>query len=149
MYKRKPYKKKHWELSCPLSLNQKEEETGWTFLSPDIWVSLAESQPPIAGAVFLTFWKSAQSRKLEETAALLRRDRRVSSGRGLHKLLHLGLAGQGWAECQAVRQRAGTHAALGRTQLIWSRTLATAPTNDSVTYPRLLSYALQKPIRQI
>lgn len=50
-----------------------------------------------------------QKRKREETAALLRRDRSVSSGRGLHTLLHLGLAGQGWAGCQAVRQRELAH----------------------------------------
>ncbi len=50
-----------------------------------------------------------QRRKREETATLLRRDRSVSSGRGLHTLLHLGLAGQGWAGCQAVRQRELAH----------------------------------------
>lgn len=75
----------------------------WLLTFESLWLN--PSHQYLESCLWLFEKVHRQRRKQEETAALQRRDRSVSSGRGLHTLLHLGLAGQGWAECQAVRQR--------------------------------------------
>lgn len=72
----------------------------------------------------------------------------VSSRRRLHRLLHLRVAGQGKAQCQARRQEAGTHTVAARTGPMWSRTAVTpsGPSNDGVTQPaQLLSLFCHQP----
>lgn len=135
------------ELGCPVFLYQKEEETGWTSsLAPDIWVSLAKSQPPIPGVMFVTFWKSAQTENESEKKQQHHWEKKEAFLQA--RASHSPPSGSGWAGVGRMpgyeTERAGTHAALGRTQLIWSRTTATvtAPTNESKTYACLLSQAL-------